>query len=224
MRYSALIMLAAVATTGGPAIANETCFFRIVSTQRTSIVAFDPSAQLLKWTNQITNSECRIEVSTNRYMSEWQTFGTTDGATDSNHLAAVKLHLPLRNPRSLPLTNVLHSAWGPQQPTRAIVRNSDEWAALGFPQVSADFSKEMLIVVGMGSKPNSGYNTTIQSVTLHYDRLIVRYLEAPPTPGLPVLFVITYPVHVVSVPRCDLEAVFVEQKADPLRLKPALSY
>ena len=81
------------------------------------------------------------------------------------------------------------------------------------PRPAVDFSKEMIVGVFMGSRPNAGFSTTILSATAANGALIVRYSEKVPAPGGISAQVLTFPFHLVAIPKAAVTDVKFE-KAD----------
>ena len=73
-----------------------------------------------------------------------------------------------------------------------------------------DFSKEMVIVVTMGTKRTGGYSVEIVSAEPAGEKLKVSVKQTSPAPGAMTIQALTAPFHFVAVPRSDLEPEFVE--------------
>jgi hypothetical protein len=102
---------------------------------------------------------------------------------------------------------------------QVLVRTDDEWTKLwqqhasGRPRPAVDFSKEMIVGVFMGSRPNAGFSTAIVSATAGNGVLIVRYTETMPTPGMVAAQVLTFPFHLVAIPKATVTNVTFEKVA-----------
>ena len=102
---------------------------------------------------------------------------------------------------------------------RVLVRTDAEWTKLwqqhhpDTPRPAVDFSKEMVVGVFMGSRPNAGFSTTILSATAGNGALIVRYTEKVPAPGSISAQILTFPYHLVAIPKAAVSDVKFE-KAD----------
>ena len=102
---------------------------------------------------------------------------------------------------------------------RVLVRTEAEWTTLwqqhhpGTPRPAVDFSKEMVVGVFMGSRPNAGFSTTILSATAGNGALMVRYTEKVPAPGSISAQILTFPYHLVAIPKAAVTDVKFE-KAD----------
>ena len=104
-----------------------------------------------------------------------------------------------------------------ESPMQAVARTQAEWAALyrkhNFDRQppKVDFSKEMVVAVFMGSRPNAGFSTTILSSLTVNGVLVVRYKETMPRPGAISAQVLTFPYHIVAIPKADVTDVKFEK-------------
>jgi hypothetical protein len=102
---------------------------------------------------------------------------------------------------------------------QVLVRTDAEWTKLwqqhasGRPRPAVDFSKEMVVGVFMGSRPNAGFSTAIVSATAGNGVLIVRYTETTPAPGRVSAQVLTFPFHLVAIPKATVADVKFEKTA-----------
>ena len=102
---------------------------------------------------------------------------------------------------------------------QVVVRTAAEWTKLwqqhnpDRPRPAVDFSTEMVVGVFMGSRPNAGFSTTIISATAGNGALIVRYKETKPSAGAVTAQVLTFPYHLVAIPKATVTDVKFE-KAD----------
>jgi hypothetical protein len=102
---------------------------------------------------------------------------------------------------------------------QVLVRTDAEWTKLwqqhasARPRPAVDFSKEMVVGVFMGSRPNAGFSTAIVSATAGNGALIVRYTETLPAPGMVAAQVLTFPFHLVAIPKADVKDVKFEKIA-----------
>jgi hypothetical protein len=100
---------------------------------------------------------------------------------------------------------------------RVLVRTDAEWTTLwrehhpDKPRPAVDFSKEMVVGVFMGSRPNAGFSTAIVSATAANGALIVRYSEQVPAPGSISAQVLTFPFHLVAIPKAAVTDVKFEK-------------
>jgi hypothetical protein len=104
---------------------------------------------------------------------------------------------------------------------RIVVRDAAAWAALWprlvgnqtpVPPVPAvDFSRSMIILAAMGTKPSSGYAITIDAVFQSGGTTYAGVRETSPADDCLVLTVITSPIDAVLVPRSDAPVIFRER-------------
>ena len=97
--------------------------------------------------------------------------------------------------------------------TQAQARTPAEWTALwkmhapDRPLPAVDFSKEMVVGVFMGSRPNAGFSTTVVSATAANGALIVRYKETKPAAGSVSAMILTFPYHLVAIAKAAVTHV-----------------
>jgi protease stability complex PrcB-like protein len=90
---------------------------------------------------------------------------------------------------------------------QVVVRSEAEWTRLwqqhspDRPRPAIDFSKETVLGVFMGSRPNAGFSTAILSATEGGGALVVRYTETKPAPGALTAQVLTFPYHLAAIPK-----------------------
>jgi hypothetical protein len=77
---------------------------------------------------------------------------------------------------------------------------------------AVDFSKDMVVGVFMGSRPTAGYNVSIVSTFAKDGNVLVRYQESQPRPGTMAAQVLTFPYHLVAVPKASDEVTFEKVK------------
>jgi len=103
---------------------------------------------------------------------------------------------------------------------RVLVRTDAEWTKLwqqhspDRPRPAIDFSKEMVVGVFMGSRPNAGFSTTVVSTTAGNGALIVHYSEKMPAPRAITAQILTFPYHLVAIPKATVTDVKFE-RAEP---------
>ncbi len=96
---------------------------------------------------------------------------------------------------------------------QVLVRTEAEWTRLWLqhnpdrPRPAVDFSKEMVVAVFMGSRPNAGFSTAIVSATAANGALVVRYKETMPGPGSVSAQILTFPYHLVAIAKADVKDV-----------------
>ena len=75
-----------------------------------------------------------------------------------------------------------------------------------------DFTREMVVGVFMGSRPNAGFSTAIVSATATPSgTLLVRYSEKAPAAGSVSAQILTFPFHLVAIPKADVKDVQFEK-------------
>jgi len=90
---------------------------------------------------------------------------------------------------------------------QVVVRTDAEWTTLwqqhspARQRPTVDFAKDMIVGVFMGSRPSAGYNISIISTFAKDGNVIVRYRESTPRPGTMTAQVLTFPYHLVAIPR-----------------------
>lgn len=100
---------------------------------------------------------------------------------------------------------------------QVLVRTDAEWAKLWQqhaaerPRPAVDFSKEMVVGVFMGSRPNAGFSTSVISTTAGNGALIVRYRETLPKSGTVSAQILTFPFHLVAIPKAAVADVKFEK-------------
>ena len=96
---------------------------------------------------------------------------------------------------------------------QVLVRTEAEWTRLwqqhtpDRPRPKVDFSKEMVVAVFMGSRPNAGFSTAITSATSANGALIVRYKETAPAAGAVSAQILTFPYHIAAIGKADVKDV-----------------
>lgn len=100
-------------------------------------------------------------------------------------------------------------------PREVVVRDADAWTALwqehagtGSPLPAVDFSRQMVIGVFLGARPNGCYGTAISSVVPGEGRLEVLHVDSEPGPSVFCTMAITYPAHLVVVERNSAPVFF----------------
>ena len=105
-------------------------------------------------------------------------------------------------------------------PFRLIIKNRDEFSKFwnrftsqdGFlpPLPEVDFSKEMIVVVGMGLRPSPGFVIMIDGACEVDAKVELFISRVDDGPCFPTLGVTTAPADIVRIPRSDLPIVFHE--------------
>lgn len=108
---------------------------------------------------------------------------------------------------------------GLTQRERIVVRDAESWAAL-WPRIMGshrplhtlppvNFSREMLVVASVGTRPSGGHTITIDSVSGGRDRLFVFLSERSPGPRCGVTAALSEPVTLARLVRNELPVSFV---------------
>ena len=72
-------------------------------------------------------------------------------------------------------------------------------------------TKESVVAVFLGSKPSAGYNVAILSTTEGGGALIVRYRETRPARDAMTAQILTFPYHIVAIPKVSAPNVKFEK-------------
>jgi hypothetical protein len=97
---------------------------------------------------------------------------------------------------------------------QVVVRTEAEWTKLwqqhspDRKRPAVDFSKDMVAGVFMGSRPTAGYNVSIVSTFAKDGNVLVRYQESQPQRGAMTAQVLTFPYHLVAVPKAAGQVTF----------------
>ena len=100
---------------------------------------------------------------------------------------------------------------------QVLVRTEAEWTKLwrqhnpDRPKPAVDFTKEMVVAVFMGSRPNAGFSTAITSAMAANGALLVKYKETAPAAGAVSAQILTFPYHIVAIGRAEVKDVKFEK-------------
>lgn len=91
-------------------------------------------------------------------------------------------------------------------PRQTVARTAAEWTALwkahdAKPAPVVNFDREIVVALFMGSRPTAGYSVAIVAVTEHDGALVVTYKETAPPPGAITAQILTFPYHIVALPK-----------------------
>jgi PrcB C-terminal len=117
----------------------------------------------------------------------------------------------------LPRTIAKGEQSGIESPTQVLARNAEEWAALwrrhagDRERPAVDFSREMVVGVFMGTRPNAGFSTAIVTSMEVKGVLVVRYAETVPARDAVTAQVLTSPYHLVAIPKAAVTDVKFEK-------------
>jgi hypothetical protein len=102
---------------------------------------------------------------------------------------------------------------------QVVVRTEAEWTKLwqqhspDRKRPAVDFSKDMVVGVFMGSRPTAGYNVSIVSTFAKDGNVLVQYRDSQPRPGAVAAQVLTFPYHLVAVPKAAGQVTFEKVKS-----------
>jgi hypothetical protein len=100
------------------------------------------------------------------------------------------------------------------QAKQVVVRTEAEWTTLwqqhspNRKRPAVDFSKEMIVGVFTGSRPTAGFNISIVSTFAKDGSVLVQYRESQPQRGMMTAQVLTFPYHLVAIPKASGEVKF----------------
>jgi hypothetical protein len=104
-----------------------------------------------------------------------------------------------------------------ESPVQVLAKNEAEWSALwrrhagGREKPPVDFAREMVAGVFMGSRPTGGFSTTIVTSMEVKGVLVVRYSETIPPRDAVTAQVLTFPYHLVAIPKAAVTDVKFEK-------------
>ena len=115
----------------------------------------------------------------------------------------------------------------PTEKFRAI-RSQQEWGDLwrlaepnpslqadqGIPPPDVDFTKSMMLVAALGTRPSGGYRVLIEGAFDFGTAIEVYVVEVRPGPDCAVITVITHPIVIALIPRSDRPVRFHIDTAD----------
>jgi|GEM_PF-1748996 len=108
-----------------------------------------------------------------------------------------------------------------------VVQRPEIWTAVwaGRQAPNVDFTQNSVLVALMGRQPTAGYNITISDVRATGTDIIAYIDEARPRAGEQVAQVITYPYHMVVVPKLTQPVAFQVEGATtrPIAIHDVLS-
>jgi hypothetical protein len=97
--------------------------------------------------------------------------------------------------------------------TQVVIKTDAEWTALwrrhapDRPMPKVDFGREIVIGVFMGSRSNAGFSTEVISALAVKGALIVKYRETLPSRDTITAQVLTFPYHLVAIPKVPVTEV-----------------
>ena len=133
---------------------------------------------------------------------------------------------PNGGPVPVPVTRFSHddrpfsSFSGISAPTRLVVRDTTTWRSTWQlinqpfipqpPLPTIDFSREMVLLAGLGTEPSGGYELRIERATRDTSGIDVQLRRTTPAAGCPVTASLTQPIDLVRVPFSEQPVRFSE--------------
>lgn len=120
-------------------------------------------------------------------------------------------------PASVPRTLEKGDQSNIDEARQVLVRTEAEWASLWRRHApdrtppTIDFSREMVIGLFMGSRPNAGFSTRVVSATVAAGVLLVRYSEKTPGQDTVAAQILTFPYDLVAIPKAEVKDVRFEK-------------
>ena len=112
---------------------------------------------------------------------------------------------------------------GIAEPTRLVVRDAATWASTwsriwngqsSQPLPAVDFTRDMVIVAGLGTKPTGGYSIVVESASRDGAALLVVVRTESPGSSCLLSEALTAPVAAVRVPRTEGDVKFEEKSVN----------
>ena len=103
------------------------------------------------------------------------------------------------------------------EPKQVVIHDAADWRKLwqqhapDHPLPPVDFSKESVVAIFLGSRNTAGYSVAIVSTTDANGALIVKYKETRPAPGAITAQVITFPYHIIAIPKSTATQIKFEK-------------
>jgi hypothetical protein len=143
--------------------------------------------------------------------------------TRQDHQPAVGAAVPVETDPGapVPITRVTSAGnSGIKEKLHLVIRDRDTWRDVwrminatkmqvpALPEI--DFSREMVVVAGLGQKPSGGYGIRVDRAYEKDDRLDIDLVTGSPGRSCLVPAVLTQPVDVVRLPRTERSVIFHE--------------
>ncbi|MBE9129514.1 MULTISPECIES: protease complex subunit PrcB family protein [unclassified Coleofasciculus] len=150
---------------------------------------------------------------------------TTNLCSGTKSLVQAQADLAMLNQQEIPTSNVpfenIKQDWnsGLEEPFATVVKGNEDWKKLwialhsiyfplNLPATEVNFTENMVIGVGLGSRPTSGYSVEIKEINVEEDKLVVNSVERQPGANCVTAQATSQPYHVVVVKRSDLPVQF----------------
>lgn len=127
---------------------------------------------------------------------------------------------PIAITRFAPDNRAFSSFSGISAPTRMVVRDTSTWRTTWQrinqpfipqpPLPTIDFSREMVVLAGLGTEPSGGYELRIERATRDTIGIDVQLRRTAPGAGCPVIAAMTQPIDLVRVPLSEQPVRFSE--------------
>jgi hypothetical protein len=132
--------------------------------------------------------------------------------------------IPITRLRScLPLPCPFASNSGLDDPLRVTIRDVEAWRKMWkqiyrrgpspSPELpDINFSKEMVILAALGSRPTGGYAIFIESIYKRDGRLVIKVSSQSAGKNCMVTQAVTQPLDIVRIPKSGMPVVFIENE------------
>lgn len=120
-----------------------------------------------------------------------------------------------------PLATILRFQSGIEERERMVVRTDAEWRAVWTrltsflaptpPVPAVDFTKDMIVLAAMGTRPSGGFGIHIREAAQDANAVYVVVEERSPGDDCVTIAVMTAPVAAVRVPRSDRPVRWIER-------------
>lgn len=107
---------------------------------------------------------------------------------------------------------------GKEESFETVIRNPERWQQFWQelhatvyekpPLPPVDWTKNMVIGIGLGSKPSGGYSVEIKTIVIEDGKLVINALEQQPGRNCGTTMAITQPYYLVVVEQSDLPVQF----------------
>lgn len=109
-------------------------------------------------------------------------------------------------------------AFGKTDPEYTVVQNQKEWNRIlekykikSLDSNLVDFAKDTLLVAFIGSRTSGGYSVNFEKIEDRGSILVAYIVEVEPGENCLVTQSITYPIHIVKIPKTDKKVQFIKR-------------